>query len=397
MGIRILRVFVAVAAAATISRASGSQPGAANATAGVTSPPTLSFVSITAGQDHTCGLTASGDAYCWGSNSNGQLGAGDPDNARHETPLLVSGGHRFRDISAGFLHTCALDAAWQAYCWGSNEYGQLGVGSRTGSFVPLAVSGGLTFQSLSSGATHTCGLAQGVAYCWGGNWHGQIGDGSFDGDAETACCRKVPVAVRTELRFSMISTGGISTCAVGTDRHGYCWGNGSDGRLGIHAGDLRDRNRPTRVATNAAVTAISARGHHACLLDDGGRGFCWGEASQGQLATLDTNVTERTDAPVPVAAGLVFTHIQVGMYHTCGAGRDTHLYCWGSNRFREATGDSEGVRTPKALFPRLAITSVAIGGNDFSGHSCALTTAGRALCWGDNRKGQLGEFAALSN
>ncbi len=397
MGMRLLRVTVTAAAVAFSGRASGNLPGAVPATADASSRSTLSFVSITAGQEHTCGLTAVGEAYCWGSNSSGQLGAGGVDSERHETPVRVSGGLRFREVSAGFLHTCALDTEGRAYCWGSDEYGQLGVGSRAGSAAPVAVVGGHTFQFLSSGATHTCGLAEGIAYCWGGNWHGQIGDGTLAGDSETPCCRKAPVEVRTEVRFSMISTGGISTCAVGTDRHAYCWGNGSDGRLGIHSGDLRDRDRPTRVATDAVVAGISARGHHACLLDDAGHALCWGQASEGQLAALDRSVTERVDAPVPSAAGHVFANLQVGMYHTCGIERDTHLYCWGSNRFREATGEAERVETPKLLFPRLAIASVRIGGNDFSGHTCALTAAGRVLCWGDNRKGQLGEFAAAPN
>lgn len=127
----------------------------------VASKQALSFSIISAGQDHTCGLTKAGEAYCWGSNSNGQLGIGNADDERHEIPLRVAGHLHFQSLSAGFQHNCALDADGRAYCWGSNEYGQLGTGSRTQSSEPIAVVDSTKFDSISAGATHTCGVAGG--------------------------------------------------------------------------------------------------------------------------------------------------------------------------------------------------------------------------------------------
>ena len=215
------------------------------------------FRSISAGQDHTCALTDAGVAYCWGSNSNGQLGIGSTDDRAHASPLPVAGGRTFQQISVGFLHNCGIDDRGTAFCWGSNEYGQLGTGDRVSVSTPTRLSGDLRLRAISAGATHTCGLDRdGTAYCWGGNWHGQIGDGTFDGDTETACCRTRPVRVETASRFSSIRSGGISTCAVATDGRAFCWGNGNDGRLGLHAGDLKDRNRPMPLPMQNATSSI---------------------------------------------------------------------------------------------------------------------------------------------
>lgn len=96
--------------------------------------------------------------------------------------------------------------------------------------------------------------------------------------------------------------------------------------------------------------------------------------------------------PPQVAADRRFRDIQVGMYHTCAITVDMRLYCWGQNRFREATGENVTVRTPRLLFPNVTFEYVVAGGNDFSGHTCGLSSKRDVRCWGDNRKGQLGPF-----
>jgi alpha-tubulin suppressor-like RCC1 family protein len=166
----------------------------------ITLPPgvtTFDSVSVTAGGAHSCAFTADGTgvAYCWGSNGFGQLGIGAADNTPHSTATIVAGGLAFAALSAGEYHTCGITTTGDAYCWGRNDYGQLGSGSRTltapsGIAAPVAVTGGLKFRSITVGELHTCAVAAtlgtpvgpssspGAIYCWGDNVFGQIGNGS---------------------------------------------------------------------------------------------------------------------------------------------------------------------------------------------------------------------------
>jgi alpha-tubulin suppressor-like RCC1 family protein len=193
------------------------------------------LVDFTAGGVHTCALTESGTAYCWGWNEFGQLGNGG--NASTSVPVAVHGGLRFSSLSAGGAHTCGLTASGVAYCWGSNHQGQLGNGANESSTVPVPVSGELIFSSLTAGGSsnyarveHTCGLTPNEqAYCWGDNGIGQLGDGTFDD-------RSVPVLVQGGLTFVELSTGDFRTCGLTADGAAYCWGWGEAGQLGNGSG-----------------------------------------------------------------------------------------------------------------------------------------------------------------
>jgi alpha-tubulin suppressor-like RCC1 family protein len=203
-----------------------------------------SIAAVTTTGLHTCALTTSGIARCWGWGSSGQLG-NNADTASG-VPVTVSGGFTFRIepatvptppdpdfyipgqsfISAGFAHTCGILTTNAARCWGDNEDGQLGTGNTTNADVPTAVLGGLQFKAISAGYRHTCAITiAGAASCWGDNALGELGDG-------TTTDRLVPTAVAGGLTFMSISAGDTFSCGVTTEGAAYCWGDNKYGQLG---------------------------------------------------------------------------------------------------------------------------------------------------------------------
>jgi alpha-tubulin suppressor-like RCC1 family protein len=158
--------------------------------------------SLVAGAAHSCALSpvglTGGTAYCWGSNVFGQLATGTATGptGRDSIPQPVGGGMLFARLYAGTNHTCGLTVTGAAFCWGKNSSGQLGNGSISPfSAVPTAVAGGLSFSNLALGENHTCGITgtgpqptgttgvAGTIYCWGDNEYGQLGLGMFGANA----------------------------------------------------------------------------------------------------------------------------------------------------------------------------------------------------------------------
>jgi alpha-tubulin suppressor-like RCC1 family protein len=174
----------------------------------------LTFTALSAGKaDHTCGLTPTGDAYCWGRGDFGKLGAG---TAGHfNAPVHVQSSVPFVSVTAGFHHGCGLTAIGDVYCWG---------GAGLGYGLPSRVAGG--FIALSAGSSHTCGLpADGSLQCWGFNEEGRLGDG-------TTTAQLAPTPVIGGLIFSSVTSGGAHTCGLTTDQVAYCWGWNEEGQLG---------------------------------------------------------------------------------------------------------------------------------------------------------------------
>lgn len=177
----------------------------------------LRFASVVAGEFHSCALTGAGVAYCWGMAYHGQLGNGPIGTGASypAAPVAVSGGLTFRQLSAGDKHTCGVTTSGTAYCWGLNSYGQLGSGDTVRVSVPQAVAGSLSFTSVGAGSSHSCGLTtSGDVYCWGAGY-------SVAGGAAL-----VPTRVEAVVRFTSLSVGGYNACGFADDGRVYCWGWG---------------------------------------------------------------------------------------------------------------------------------------------------------------------------
>ena len=147
----------------------------------------IRFRSLTVGERHTCGLTADDEVYCWGRNVDQQLGVELPVNECSgffpfpcsPRPVKLVTSLAFRSITAGADHTCGLTWEGQAFCWGRNESAQLGIGGVTASQgTPQPVSGGHRFAVVGAGNSHTCGVSTDrILFCWGDNLFWQLGIG----------------------------------------------------------------------------------------------------------------------------------------------------------------------------------------------------------------------------
>jgi alpha-tubulin suppressor-like RCC1 family protein len=247
------------------------------------------FTSLAAGYIHTCGLTPAGAAYCWGDNEFGQLGDGTTTDRLTPTPVATPVGVRFASLDAGWIHSCGLTPEGAAYCWGENSDGTIGDGTTTNRLIPTAVTmpAGVTFTSLAVGILHTCGLtAAGTLYCWGANQRGRVGDGTT-----TNRLTPVPVAMPAGVTFTSVSAGYAHTCGPTPAGSVYCWGRNVFGELGD--GTLTERHTPGVVAMPAGVTFTSlAVGYvHTCALTPAGAPYCWGVNANGRLG--DGTITNR--------------------------------------------------------------------------------------------------------
>lgn len=224
----------------------------------------LRFRQVSAGDHHNCGVTSDDNrAFCWGFNEFGALGDGTATNPL--TPVAVVGGRGFRQVSAGRDHTCGATPEDRAFCWGRADLGQLGIGPSLGpeaclfetpcSTTPVRVVGGLEFRQLNAGGFFTCGVTtdDNRAFCWGFNQFGQLGNGTNVGP-ETCIhgsCSTRPVRVVGGLKFRSVNGGHEHTCGVTTaDNRAYCWGENPGGELGD--GTTTNRSRPVPVAAPAS-------------------------------------------------------------------------------------------------------------------------------------------------
>ena len=184
----------------------------------------LTFQALSAGSSFTCGISPGGTAYCWGINQVGNLGDGSKTNS--SMPVAVAGGLSFADISAGVHLACGLLAGdGGAYCWGWNSNGQLGDLALGGSTTPVGIPGGHSFSAIAAGRYFTCALtAAGSAFCWGDNSSGALGTGVYGTGL-------APAAVSGGHRFTALRTG-QSTCGVTAGGAGYCWGDNQYGEVG---------------------------------------------------------------------------------------------------------------------------------------------------------------------
>lgn len=392
---------------------------------------------ISSGGRHSCGV-ANGDLFCWGDNSNGQLGTGNtnPSSGPLALPFFNKdtnndGEEDFKDVtkvSAGANHTCAISYG-DLYCWGDNSNGQLGFGNINNvpaNRAPQLVPGfaGKRVTDVSAGATGTCAVADGKAYCWGDNTTRQLGRGFSGNTAATSSPAVVTGALApADLAVTSVSIGTTHACAV-ANADLFCWGDNTNGRTGLNTTAATISN-PTRVSAGTAgsplgennmtpfVTGVSAGDNFTCAIIRA-EVNCFGDNTDGQLGRGYTGNTPPFLQPsiaVPAkvngaASDYYATTVSAGSGYACAllhgnsSVTNGNMYCWGKGTNGQLgygnNGSRNNVTTPingkdtvdssaPAGKQRRVATAISAG----STSTCGVAN-GVILCWGENSDGQLG-------
>ena len=373
-------------------------------------PPPASVIAIAAGGDHSCAVLDNGGVRCWGRNDSGELGLGHTQNVGDDEaasvgPLIALGAPAVA-VAVGGAHSCALSASGEVRCWGRNAHGQLGYGHTLAigdDETPAAlgpVQLGAPAIAVAAGGEHTCALTSaGAVRCWGLGVDGQLGYGSphdVGNDELPKTAGDVPLGGAA----SQIVAGRDHTCALLGSGKVRCWGRGLWGQLGYgnsqNIGDGEPASAGGDVALGAAAVELAAGWYHTCARLSTGSVRCWGYGAVGQLGLAETQGVGDDELPVSkpvIALGASAAHISAGLFHTCVRTTAGGVRCFGygeSGRLGYANlqtiGDDEHPLIAGDVSVGGSVTQIALG----TAHSCALTTAGKVVCWGDASQGQLG-------
>ena len=311
----------------------------------VPAPAGVTWASIDAGQYHTCGLSTDGDLFCWGNDNLdvGTLGNGPVVDGQFRypdpTPVVTPAGVTWASVSAG-RHTCALTTTGDAYCWGLGGEGQIGDGATENRDVPtlVAAPAGVVWDQIhvgspdsnNFGSQHTCAVSTtGAGYCWGSDAHGQLGDGPVLATVSVP----TPVSTPAGRTWASIRPGLNHTCGVTDDGAGWCWGRPDAGRLG--GGPVAESEVPEPAAVAAPITwdEIVAGSFYSCGVTTAGDLHCWGsEGSSGYMGNGGPVYDLPKFEPTPVSTPAEvdgWRLVSTGDQHTCAVDIDDVGWCWG--------------------------------------------------------------------
>jgi len=332
----------------------------------------------------------------------------------------VMAGKKIVKIFVAQYHTCALSDDGLMYCWGVNSNGQLGTGTTTDSSVPVQVKGALNGKVITDiGGTNnaTCAIAAGKIYCWGTNLNGVTGLETTSGYTVTptpVVAKNTSTTLPTNYTATALSTSGSRArvmCAIVSGK-AYCWGQNDAGSVGD--GTTSQKTVPTKVVdtgvlSGKTVTSISQDGYvntssggfsHVCAVASG-KVYCWGENNEGQLGN---NSYTSSSSPVAVTtsgvlSGKTVQDVQVGLRHSCVMANNG-VYCWGlgtSGQLGDGTSSSKPYPVTVSQQPGNLTDSNVVSIGAGANRGCAVVIDGRTFCWGLNSTGQIGDGTKYNN
>ncbi|HET7545661.1 MAG TPA: hypothetical protein VFK05_37595 [Polyangiaceae bacterium] len=287
-------------------------------------------------------------------------------------------------ISAGTDMSCATRSDGSVWCWGSNDHGQLGNGTKTSSWVPVRVSKINTAVAVSAGGTWNQGgsgaissafacavLRSGAVVCWGDTFGG------------TGLGSSLPVTVYGVGQAVAIACGNAHACALTSTGTVWCWGANGNGQLGTGMTDPGGAD-PFQVRDISSATAVAGQGSDfSCAAEADGSLWCWGKYKGG--TDFSSSIDAASPIPVPGVSASA-SGLAVGRSDTCAVSRDgSTLQCWGWDYAGGGPVTVQGLRAPA-----LAVSAGA-------STTCALLTDHTVQCWGDGRRGQLGNDTRSSS
>ncbi len=374
-------------------------------------------VGATVALGYSCGVRRNGEAWCWGEGSNGQLGNGA--TADSSVPVKVSTISNFVSISANKSgsNVCGITKDGRGYCWGTQANGQFGNGVTAGtSSSPTQISNLTDLVKISTYGSTACALRGiGEIWCTGRDNVGQLGNGLPLTNVN------VYGQVPGFSDWIDVSVGLTSACGVRKNGEAWCWGSDSSYQLGNGDVVTADQPSPVRVlgsnfiqisvgeasvltlvdeTVNAAPPIniyqgkIASSSQHACMIQDDGTMWCWGQDLFGQLGNGPA-LTANQESPTRVSDPGPWIQVGAGTQNTCGLKADGTLWCWGGDGYGELGNGAGGSSDVPVLAGSSTDRWTKISIGNYTG--CGIKTDGTAWCWGSGGNGELGNGATGSN
>ena len=374
-------------------------------------PLEANALSLVTGSWNTCAIGDDDKAYCWGRNGNGQIG-----NGQTSSNTCGNSGHKCKDVPTatnalgddaismafGHQHACVLLDSGEVKCWGRNNAGQLGHGGGDKDTPQPAVDlgSGRTATSIYAGGYYSCAILDDESVkCWGQNTNGQLGIGSTSNTNTPTTIN----SLGSGRKAITLATAFDSVCALLDDGTVKCWGDDSQGQLG-NGGSNSDLNSPPSSAINLGsgrtAKAITGGKYHFCAILDDDSIKCWGDGSNGKLGTgsiSDKNTPTSTSGSF--ASGRYAVVIDAGYEHTCVILDNGDLTCWGGDAWGQLgngaiTGTKSSLQsTVVDLGTGRTAISLSAGGT----HTCAQLDNYQLMCWGNRADGQVGDNGGFNS
>jgi alpha-tubulin suppressor-like RCC1 family protein len=322
---------------------------------------------VDAGSDHSCAIE-NGELHCWGDNSHGEIGLGSTGGTFASPQAVKSSWKDWKAIATGKNRSCGIrGSARNLYCWGDGFTSSPTTASTMSNWVQVSV-----------GSNHQCATQNnGDLYCWGADNFGQLGNGSFKTQTQIAP-DKITDAGQD---WRQVSAGDKRTCAITNTGTLWCWGATEHGALGLGTTFGTILNQPWKVGDTNTWVSVSVGNEHACGVHMDGSLWCWGNQANGRLG----NGLSSGDAKVPVRVGTESTwqNVSAGRLHTCGTRGSSlpFVFCWGSDSLGQLGNGTGGSSTTPGHILFLAAQELAVGED----HTCSVHSNGSDLhCWGRN-------------